>query len=370
MKVPFVDLQAQYQNIKSEIDDAIQSVINESAFISGKYAGKFEQEFANYCNAKYCISVGNGTDALFLSLKALGIGSGDEVMTVSNSFIATSEAITAAGGKVVFIDCHPDYYTIDVSKIEDKITPKTKAIIPVHLYGQPADMDAINTLAKKYNLFVIEDAAQAHGALYKNRKVGTLGDVACFSFYPGKNLGAYGDAGAIITNNEDIAKRSRMLANHGRIEKYNHEFEGINSRMDGIQAAVLSVKLKYLNEWCEKRRNLVSLYNKLLKNVGDIITPLELRETLPVYHLYVIRTQKRDRLKQYLAENNISSGIHYPIALPNLKAYTYLEHKPGDFPVASRYQSEILSLPIFPEMTEDQIKYVSDSIIEFFNNEK
>ena len=370
MNVPFVDLKAQYQNIKLEIDAAIQSVIIDTAFVSGKYAKIFEEEFANYCGVNHCVAVGNGTDALIIALKAIGIKSGDEVITAANSFIATSEAITAAGGKVVFVDCHPDYYTIDVGKIEEKITEKTKAIIPVHLYGQPADMDAINALAKKHNLFVIEDAAQAHGAMYKGKRIGTFGDIACFSFYPGKNLGAYGDAGAIITKNEDIATKSRMLANHGRIEKYNHEFEGINSRMDGIQAAVLSVKLKYLNEWSEKRRKLVYLYNELLKNVGDIVTPLELGETLPVYHLYVIRTQKRDSLKHYLAENNISSGIHYPIALPNLKAYTYLEHKPGDFPVSSRYQSEILSLPIFPEMTEDHVKYVSDSIMEFYNNEK
>ncbi len=411
MKIPFVDLKSQYQNIKLEIDAAIQNVIDESAFISGKYARKFEQEFADYCRAKYCVSVGNGTDALFLSLKALGIGSGDEVITAANSFIATSEAISACGGKVVFVDCHPDYYTIDVRKIEEKITPNTKAIIPVHLYGQPADMDAINEIAKKYNLFVIEDAAQAHGAVYlpcgisdkeknfnyivnnnprdlphkiaksnnnlttnknsipqgEGKRVGTFGDIACFSFYPGKNLGAYGDAGAIITNNKELAVKTKMLANHGRIDKYNHELEGYNSRMDGIQGAILSVKLKHIDRWNLSRRCIVNLYKKYLKNVSEIILPLEKDNVKSVYHLFVIRAKRRDELKIFLEKKGVSTGIHYPIALPNLNAYKYLNYSADDFPVSSRYQDEILSIPIFPEMTEDQVKYVSDSIMQFYN---
>ena len=361
MNVPFVDLRKQYLSIKPEIDDAIKNVIYDTAFIDGKYVKQFEEEFANYCNAKYCIGVGNGTDALFIVLKSLDIGQGDEVITAANSFIATSEAITATGAKVVFVDCHPDYYTIDVSKIEEKITERTKGIIPVHLYGQPADMDKIIEIAKRYNLFVIVDAAQAHGAKYKNRKVGTIGDIACFSFYPGKNLGAYGDGGAILTNNEELAKKCRMLSNHGRIEKYNHEFEGYNSRLDGLQAAILSVKLKYLNEWIEKRRKIAYLYNKLLKNT-NVVTPKELPETRCVYHLYVVRTKKRTELQKFLKEKGIFTGIHYPIGLPYLKAYNYLNHIPEDFPITYQYQNEFLSLPIYPELSTYHIDYIIKTI--------
>ena len=361
MNVPFVDLRKQYLSIKPEIDDAIKNVIYDTAFIDGKYVKQFEEEFANYCNAKYCIGVGNGTDALFIVLKSLDIGQGDEVITAANSFIATSEAITATGAKVVFVDCHPDYYTIDVSKIEEKITERTKGIIPVHLYGQPADMDKIIEIAKRYNLFVIVDAAQAHGAKYKNRKVGTIGDIACFSFYPGKNLGAYGDGGAILTNNEELAKKCRMLSNHGRIEKYNHEFEGYNSRLDGLQAAILSVKLKYLNEWIEKRRKIAYLYNKLLKNT-NVVTPKELPETRCVYHLYVVRTKKRTELQKFLKEKGIFTGIHYPIGLPYLKAYNYLNHTPENFPITYKYQNTVLSLPMYPELSTHHIDYIIKTI--------
>ena len=365
MHIPFVDLKAQYLNIKSEIDTAIQNVINDTAFIGGKYVKKFEEEFANYCNAKYCVGMGNGTDTLFITLKALGIGKGDEVITVANSFIATSEAITAIGAKVVFVDCHPYYYTIHVKKIEERITPETQAIIPVHLYGQPADMDPIMKIAKKYNLKVIEDAAQAHGAAYKNRKVGSLGDVACFSFYPGKNLGAYGDAGAIVTNNEELATKCRMLSNHGRIEKYNHIFEGYNSRLDGLQAAILSVKLKYIDEWNEKRRQVAQTYNKLFADFDEIVTLKELDGVEHVYHLYVIRTKKRDELQKFLKEKGISTGIHYPIGLPYLNAYNYLNHKPEDFPVTYKNQSEILSLPIYPELCANDIEFICENIGKF-----
>lgn len=364
MNVPFVDLRKQYLSIKSEIDKAIKNVILDTAFIGGKYVEQFEEEFAKYCNAKYCIGVGNGTDALIIAMKALGIGKGDEVITAANSFIATSEAITAAGAKVVFVDCHPDYYTIDVEKIEEKINSKTKAIIPVHLYGQPTNMDHILEIAKKYNLYVIEDAAQAHGAKYKGKKVGSLSDIACFSFYPGKNLGAYGDAGAILTNNEELAKKCRMLSNHGRIEKYNHEFEGYNSRLDGLQAAILSVKLKYLDEWNEKRREVAYKYNKLLENT-NVVTPKELPQTECVYHLYVIRTKQRNELQKFLKERGISTGIHYPIGLPFLKAYKYLNLSPKDFPATYQYQNEVLSLPIFPELTNYQIKNVVSNLNKF-----
>ena len=269
MKIPLVDLKAQYERIKDEIDAAIQEVIATSAFIGGPYVRAFEEAFARFCEVKHCIGVGNGTDALFIALKSLGIGVGDEVITAANSFIATSEAITATGAQVVFCDIDPKTYNIDVSQIEAKITPQTKAIIPVHLYGQPADMDPILELARRYGLKIIEDAAQAHGARYKGRRVGSLGDVACFSFYPGKNLGAYGDGGAIVTNDDELALKIRMFANHGRVDKYDHKIEGMNSRLDGLQAAILSVKLKYLEEWTESRRQLAYLYNESSGGLGD-----------------------------------------------------------------------------------------------------
>ncbi|MCK5704603.1 MAG: DegT/DnrJ/EryC1/StrS family aminotransferase, partial [Cyclobacteriaceae bacterium] len=266
MNIPFVDLKSQYKSIKNEIDPVIFDVISNGAFIGGAYHKNFETAFAKFCNAKHCVGVGNGTDALFIALKTLGIKEGDEVITVANSFIATSEAITMTGAKVVFVDINPQTYNIDVKKIEEKITPKTRAIIPVHLYGQPADMDPIMEIAQNYNLKVIEDAAQAHGAVYKGRTTGSIGDLACFSFYPGKNLGAYGDAGAIVTDDENLAIKARMIANHGRVEKYNHEMEGVNSRLDGLQAAILNVKLKLLPEWTENRRKNAYLYNKHLKD--------------------------------------------------------------------------------------------------------
>lgn len=366
MKVPFLDLKAQYNSIKAEMDNAISNVIENSAFAGGKAVSEFNKNFADFIGTNHAIGVGNGTDALIISLKALGLKHGDEVILSANSFIATSEAVTNAGGKVVFVDCHPDYYTIDTNKIEEKITNKTKAIIPVHLYGQPADMDSIMEIAKKNNLFVIEDAAQAHGAFYKDRKVGTFGDVSIFSFYPGKNLGAYGDGGAIVTNDDKLAKYCRMYANHGRIEKYNHEFEGINSRLDGLQAAVLNVKLKYIDEWNVNRRKVANWYRDKLSGFNKIILPEELNGVTSVYHLFVIRSNKRNELKEFLKENSISSGIHYPIGLPFLKAYGYLNHTPKDFPVTYKYQSKLLSLPIFPEMTEEQVEYVTNKIKEFY----
>jgi len=366
MKIPFVDLQAQYKTIKSDIDTAIQNVINDTAFIKGEYVQKFEKEFAEFCGVNNCVSVGNGTDAIFILLKALGVDKGDEVITAANSFIATSEAITATGAKVVFIDCHPDFYTINPSLIEEKITKKTKAILPVHLYGQPADMDSILKISDKYDLFVVEDAAQAHGALYKNKKTGSFGKGGCFSFYPGKNLGAYGDAGAIVTNDPDLAKNCRMLANHGRIEKYNHEIEGYNSRMDGLQAAILSVKLKYIDKWNRERRRVADYYDKHL-NLHQIVKPKRQPNTEHVFHLYVIQAENRDELRNFLKEKGISTGIHYPIALPFLKAYDYLNHRKEDFPVAARLSESILSLPIYPELSEEQCRYVVDLIHEFYS---
>ena len=368
MNIPFVDLKSQYKSIKNEIDPVISDVISNGAFIGGAYHKNFETAFAKFCNAKHCVGVRNGTDALFIALKTLGIKEGDEVITVANSFIATSEAITMTGAKVVFVDINPITYNIDVNKIEEKITDKTKAIIPVHLYGQPTDMDPIMAIAKKYNLKVIEDAAQAHGSVYKGRTIGSIGDVGSFSFYPGKNLGAYGDAGALVTNNNDLAIKARMMANHGRIGKYDHEFEGVNSRLDGLQAAVLGVKLKHLSDWSESRRKNAYLYNQYLKDTG-LITPVEIDDVQAVYHLYVVRIKKelRSSFQEHMKSKGISTGIHYPIALPNLKAYSYLNHSENDFPEATKASQEIVSLPIFPELQESQIQYITDCINEFFS---
>jgi len=367
MKVPFVDLKMQYNSIKEEVMEAVNNVIENSAFIGGSFVEKFESDFGQFCGVKYCIGVGNGTDAIFIVLKMLGIGPSDEVITAANSFIATSEAISLTGARVVFCDVNEVTRNLDPDLISDKITDKTRAIIPIHLYGQPADMDRIVEIAKKNNLYIVQDCAQAHGAKYKGKMVGTFGEASCFSFYPGKNLGAYGDGGAVVTDNEDLEKKIRMYANHGRSEKYNHEFEGVNSRLDGMQAAILSVKLKHLEEWNFKRITNARIYNEKLKGIEDIITPVIPDEWDHVFHLYVIRSKERDRLKKFLVDNGISCGIHYPIALPNLRAYSYLNHKPGDFPVSSELQDEILSLPMFPELTEEQIEYVADMIKEFFS---
>lgn len=363
MKIPFVDLKAQYYSIKEEIDKAISNVIQDSVFIGGKYAKIFEQDFANYVGVKNCVGVGNGTDALYIALRALGVGPGDEVITVANSFIATSEAITMTGARVVFVDCEEDLYTIDPTTVEKAITGKTKAIVPVHLYGNPADLVALKEIAKKHGLFVVEDAAQAHGAKLNGQRAGVLGDVACFSFYPGKNLGGYGDGGAIVTQNEELAVKCRMIANHGRKDKYDHEFEGINSRLDGLQAAILSVKLGHLEEWTEARREAARYYNSVLKDF-PIALPLERVGARHVYHLYVIRVPDREKVQSYLKEMGVATGIHYPIALHNLKAYRYLGYSSDDFPNAADYSKEILSLPMFPNLTHAQIDYIAGLLRE------
>lgn len=365
--IPFSDLKAQYLSIKPEIDEAIQSVISDSAFILGKHAKRFEEEFAHFCNARYCIGVGNGTDALMLALTACGVGPSDEVITVSHTFIATAEAVTRTGAKVVFVDID-DSYCIDPALIEKATTKRTKAILPVHLYGLPADMDPILEIARRRNLKVIEDAAQAHGATYKGRKVGTLGDAGCFSFYPGKNLGAYGDAGAVVTNNDQIYKKVAELRDHGRAEKYIHAVEGYNSRLDGIQAAILSVKLKHLKEWTEARRRAAKTYNQLLADIKDISVPPERENSTHVYQLYVIRTDLRDKLQKHLNENGIQTGIHYPIPLHEQPAYRYLDYRPDSLPKTRDTAREILSLPISAEITGEQIQYVSEYVRQFFNS--
>ncbi|MCX5855684.1 MAG: DegT/DnrJ/EryC1/StrS family aminotransferase [Deltaproteobacteria bacterium] len=357
VKVPFVDLRAQYIRIKDEIDAAITDVIGDTAFIGGKYVSLFEEAFASFCGARYCIGVGNGTDAINITLRALGIGRGDEVITVANSFIATAEAVTMTGARVVFVDCDPHTYNLDVEKVARAVTPRTKAIVPVHLYGQPANMLPLKEIAEEYGLSVIEDAAQAHGAEINGRRVGTFGQAGCFSFYPGKNLGAYGDAGAIVTDQESLAMKCRMIANHGRISKYDHDFEGVNSRLDGMQAAILHVKLKHLEKWTEQRREAAARYRELLSDT-PALAPNEAESMRHVYHLFVVRLSNRDAIMAGLKDQGIVTGVHYPIALPNLRAYRYLGYAPDDFPFATRYSGEILSLPMFPELSNDQIAYV------------
>ena len=364
--IPFVDLNAQYNSIKKEIDSAIQNVLNDTAFIKGKYVQKFEEEYAGAYGIKHVVTCANGTDAIYITLKAMGIGPGDEVITVANSWISTSETITQTGARVVFVDIDPDYYTIDPAKIEEKITEKTKAIIPVHLYGHPANMSKIMEIAKKHNLKVIEDCAQAHFAKWKGQNVGTIGNAGTFSFFPGKNLGAYGDAGCIVTNDDELAVKARMFANHGALKKHFHEFEGINSRLDGLQAAILSVKLKYINEWTALRIQNASTFTELISDIPGIVTPVTHEDAKHVFHLYVIRCESRDELQKHLKENRVSSGIHYPTALPYLKSYGYLKHVPDDFPIAYQYSREILSLPMYPELDEKTISAITNSLYSFY----
>ena len=362
MKVPLVDLKAQYESIKEEIRVAIEKVLTTTKFILGEEVRKFEEEFANFLQAKYCVGVNSGTDALYLALRACGIKKGDEVITVSHTFIGTVEPIGLVGATPVFVDVNPQTYNIYVNKIEPVITKNTRAIIVVHLYGQPADMGPIVATAKKYNLKVIEDCAQAHGAEYKDRKVGTFGDAGCFSFFPAKNLGAYGDGGAVVTNNEDIAIKVKMSRNHGRLKKYEHEFEGINSRLDDLQAAILRVKLKHLKKWTEKRIQKAKIYDELLKNCNEIKTPEVLPYVKHVYHLYVIRVKNRDKIQQKLKEEGIATGIHYPIPLHLQPAYKYLGHKENDFPITEKVSKEILSLPIYPELSVELQKWIIENL--------
>src|SRR5256886_388063 len=365
MKIPFVDLHAQYLSIKDEIDEAIAEVIAESAYIRGRQVDAFEQAWAKTLGVQRCGSCANGTDAIYMALRALGLRHGDEVITSAHSWISTSETITQAGGRVVFCDTDEHTFTIDPLDIERKITPATVGIIPVHLYGQPADMEVIMAIAKKHNLWVIEDCAQAHLARYHGELVGTFGNVATFSFYPGKNLGAYGDAGCVVTNDDRLADWMATFARHGG--KGDHVMEGINSRMDGLQAAILNAKLPYLPAWTAARRNVAARYDDLLGDVGDVITPKAVRGRDHVYHLYVVRTENRDALRKHLSEAGISTVLNYPKALPFYPAYSYLGHVPRDFPVACFNQSRILSLPRYPEMGAEMIDYVVKCIASRFS---
>lgn len=368
MKVPFLDLSAQYETIKDEIAAAIQQVLERTAFAGGPFVAQFEQEFAAFCGTKFCAGVGSGTDALWMALLALGVGPGDEVITVPDTFIATAEAISFCGAKPVFVDVDEQTYNMNPALLESAITPRTRAVIPVHLFGQTADMGPILTIARKHQLFVIEDASQAHGAEYKGRKAGSMGDAGCFSFYPGKNLGAYGEAGAVVTDNDELDKKVRMLRDHGQAKKYHHTYVGWNARMDGIQGAVLSVKLKHLPDWTEARRRNARIYDELLQGVRGVVPPKEAPYGKHVYHLYAIRVADRDRLIAALTEKEIFCGIHYPIPVHLLDAYKSLNLGKGSFPVAEKCASEFVSLPMFPELTKEQIRKVSVEFTGLLNS--
>ncbi len=362
--IPIVDLKKQYKAIKSEVDSAIAEVINSGWFILGEQVEKFEKEFANFSGTKYAVGVGSGTEALHLVLVALGVKSSDEVITVPNTAIFTVSAISFANAKPVFVDIDSQYYTMDPAKIEKAITKKTKVILPVHLYGQCANMDPILEIAKRYNLRVVEDTCQTHGAKYKDKKAGSMGDCGCFSFYPTKNLGAYGDGGMIITNNPELAEQVKMLRNGGQEKRYYHKVKGFNSRLDEIQAAILRVKLRHLDSWNKLRRKNALLYNKLITN-EKIIKPAEANYGKHVYHLYVVRIRERNKFQQYLKDNNINTYSHYPIPIYLQEAYRFLGLKRGACPVAEKCAHEILSLPMFPELEEREISYIADIINKF-----
>jgi dTDP-4-amino-4,6-dideoxygalactose transaminase len=416
MHVPFLDLKAQYKQIESEVVPVVTEVMAAGMFIGGPQVTGFETEFAAFCESKYCIGVGSGTDALRFALMAAGIGPGDAVITAPNTFIATTEAISQVGATPIFVDVDPQTYTMDPIKLEqllnerypqlnlspeifdrnersgfhrDKLKkpntpnklfnqstnylaphasslePRPKAVIPIHLYGQPADMDPILEIARQYDLVVIEDACQAHGASYKNRKAGSLSTAGCFSFYPGKNLGAFGEAGAVVTQDEEMAQKMRMIRDHGQAQKYFHDLEGYNGRLDAIQAAVLRIKLKRLQGWNRSRRKNAAFYTERLQDVPGITLPAEAEFAESVYHLYVILADNRDGLQEFLSEKGIATGLHYPLPLHRQKAYAHLGHKKGDFPVAESAAERLLSLPMYPELTEEQIDYVCTSIKEF-----
>ena len=364
MKVPFLDLKAHHAPFIEKFDRAIREVIESSAFAGGPFVEKFEEEFAAFCGSSSAIAVGNGTDALWLSLLGLGIGEGDEVITVPNTFIATAEAITYCKARPVFVDVDPNTFTMNPAELEKSLTEKTKAIIPVHLFGQPADMDPILEFARANGLFVVEDAAQAHGAEYKGRKAGTMGDAGCFSFYPGKNLGAFGEAGAIVTDDPELRKQIQMLRDHGQSRKYYHTLMGWNCRMDGIQAAVLSIKLRHLDEANSLRRKHATEYSQALAGIDEVLTPFEAMYARHVYHVYAIRVQERDVIARNLQEKGVGCAVHYPVPIHLQEACRNLGYKKGAFPIAESLADQFLSLPMFPELTKEQIEYVVCCVTE------
>ena len=361
--IPFIDLKAQYHSIKEEIDQAISGVLESSQFVLGSEVKAFEEDFAGFCAAKHGIAVNSGTSALHLALVAAGIGPGAEVITVPFTFVATVAAIYYTGARTVFVDVDPHSYTIDVNQIEKAITKKTKAILPVHLYGQPADMDPIMEISRRHGLLVIEDAAQAHGAVYKGRRVGSIGDLGCFSFYPGKNLGAYGEGGMVVTDIPEYARTIRMLSDWGQEKKYHHVLKGYNYRMEGMQGAILRVKLRHLQAWTEARRSHAALYDKLLAGSGVQI-PQVMDYAYHVYHVYGVRVPQRDALQQTLQQQGVQTGIHYPIPVHMLEAYADLGYKPGDLPCSEQIANNILSLPMFAELSDEQINIVTDTLLK------
>ncbi len=370
MQIPIFTPVRQYLNLKDEIDSAIQKVLNKGNFILGDEVKEFESKVAEYLGVKYAIGVASGTDALQIALMAIDLKPGDEVITTPFTFVATAETIALLGGKPVYVDIDDRTYNINPDLIEEKITEKTKAIIPVHLYGQPAEMDKIMDIARRYNLYVIEDSAQALGSEYKNRKVCTFGDIACISFFPTKNLGAFGDAGMVVTNNDELAEKIRMIRVHGSKIRYHHEILGVNSRLDTLQASVLLVKLKYLDGWNDKRAEIAEKYSDGLKDLDGVITPYCEPYNKHIYHQYTIRTKRRDELAEFLKGKGIQTAVHYPIPLHLQKAFSYFGYKPGDFPIAEQCSKEVLSLPMFPELTDEEIDYVIESVKEFFKINK
>ena len=368
MPVPFVDLQAQYRSIKAEVDAAIQRVLDTSAFVLGREVEAFERAFSEYVGARECVGVSNGTAAIQLALQACGVGAGDEVVVPANTFFATPEAVSAAGARPVFVDCDPVTSNLDPAKLERAVNARTRAVIPVHLYGQPADLDAVGEVARRHDLVVIEDAAQAHGARYKGRRVGALARAGCFSFYPGKNLGAYGEGGAVVTDDPEVARRVRLLRDHGSERKYHHEVVGYNLRLEGIQGAVLGVKLKHLDGWNALRRRHAARYRELLaplEEAGALSLPREAAYAEHVYHLFVVQSSSRDRLQRFLSAAGVQTGIHYPVPAHLQPAYAALGHREGDFPEAERQARRVLSLPMFAELTEQQLGYVADALSDF-----
>lgn len=362
MKVPFLNLKAQYDSIAEEVHRSITEVLSRCAFSGGPYVEKFEEEFAAFCGSKWAVGVGSGTEALWLALLGLGVGPGDEVITVPNSFIATAEAITLCGAQPVFVDIDEESFTMSPALLAQAITPCTKVIIPVHLYGQPADMDPIHAIADRHGIAVVEDACQAHGAEYKGRRAGSLGHAACFSFYPGKNLGAYGEAGCVVTKDEQLAKKVKMLRDHGQSRKYYHNVIGTNGRMDGIQGAVLSVKLKYLDIWNSQRRVHAELYQKKLLGVRGVKLPSEMNYARHVYHVFAVRSRDREQLKSSLQGSGIECGVHYPVPIHLQEAYYAQGETLGRFPVAELCAEQLLSLPMFPELTESELDYICEEV--------
>ncbi|MCU1429537.1 MAG: Glutamine--scyllo-inositol transaminase [Actinomycetia bacterium] len=367
MKIPLVDLRAQYANLRPEIDAAIAAVLESTAFVKGPAVGEFETAFASYCEARHAIGVGNGTDALRLVFRALGFEPGDEMLTVPTTFIATTEAISHVGAVTRFVDIDERTWMFDVEKAAGHVTDRTRAIVPVHLYGHPVDMDAVNAFASQRHLAVVEDAAQAHGARLRGRRVGALAQAGTFSFYPGKNLGAYGDAGAVVTNDDDVAERVRMYADHGRLDKYEHRTEGWNSRLDTIQAAVLAVKLRSLDDANAERRRCAQRYNDALGGIDALEFPVLVDGAEPVHHLYVVRAQNRDALRKHLGDQEIATGVHYPLPLHLQPAYRHLGYARGDFPVAEALADSIVSLPCYPELGDTDIDRVVDAVRSFYD---